>query len=210
MTRLIRESSGASSWFDCCVFSSQAEQWFWFWVLGVALRRRCSAFCVDLMWRRGGKVYTARFVGDEVKEKLFLGFPFRARCSKPCKFKVHHITWYTYPSHTASPRCHSRLHLPLFIQCVWCFSLQVFRILASFILEHLSYLLWYPYPVSQVPFSPRMFHTSEFSPLFSSSGQARSVGFLILKFELKQYNSCEETIHLWLSPGRNFFSFLIP
>lgn len=118
MTRLIRESSGASSWFDCCVFSSQAEQWFWFWVLGLALRRRCSAFCVDLMWRRGGKVYTARFVGDEVKEKLFLGFPFRARCSEPFKFKVHHITWYTYPSHTAFPRCHSSLHLPPFIQCV--------------------------------------------------------------------------------------------
>lgn len=93
-----------------------------FWVLGLALRR-CSAFCVDLMWRRGSKVYTARFVGDEVKEKLFLGFPFRARCSEPFKFKVHHITWYTYPSHTASPRCHSSLHLPPFIQCVWCFSL---------------------------------------------------------------------------------------
>lgn len=115
MTRLIRESSGASSWFDCCVFSSQAEQWFWFWVLGLALRRRCSAFCIDLMWRRGGKVYTARFVGDEVKEKQFLGFPFRAQCSEPFKFKVHHITWYTYPSHTASPRCPSSLHLPPFI-----------------------------------------------------------------------------------------------
>lgn len=70
MTGLIRESSGASSWLDCCA-SSQAEQWFWFWVLGLALRRRCSALCDDLMWRRESKVHTAYFVGDKVKEKLF-------------------------------------------------------------------------------------------------------------------------------------------
>lgn len=74
MTRLIRESSGASSWFDCCVFSSQAEQWFWFWVLGLALRRRCSAFCIDLMWRRGGKVYTARLWGMRSKKSCFQAF----------------------------------------------------------------------------------------------------------------------------------------